>query len=325
MSEVLQPNFRKIFAEICGGFSKTVYKDKFLYIKHLSHIDYVWFEDIQQKYSQEAKDKGLPTEQEKLEFLIKNNLWAKNKEKDIETAKDFILRLEITKKKQVLPSQVKEYENMIRQEEDKLNTILREKFSLLGMTVETYSQRMVNDYYIIKNIYKDQNCIEPFFDRDDFEELEDEEVEQIIAIYNSITNNFSDENVKKLALQDFFQSYYFLCQDNIKDFFGKPICNLSFYQIKLGNYAKYYKSILENIDSNTIPKETRYDPEKLESFISAKKETEKLLNNSADGQPTSLVGATKQDLESLGLKDQVMQFPNKPMDKDELMRFFNGG
>ena len=317
-------NFRKIFAEICEGFSKTFYNGEIIYIKHLSHLDYVYFEDIQKQYEEDAKNKKLPNEAQKIDFLIKNNLWTKKKESEIEQLKDFISRLNDTKKKQILPSAIREYEIQIKQEQDKLNNIINEKYSLMGMTIESYAQRMVNDYYIINNIFKNKECTQLYFDKSSFEELNDEEVSEIIEIYNKSSNLFEEENLKQLALQDFYQSYYYLCNDNLKDFFGKPIVNLTFNQVKLGNFSKYYKALLESVDSTKIPKESRYNPNKLENYINAKKESDKVLDSTGDGA-TSLVGATNKDLEELGLKDQVVQFPNKPMNSEELMKFLGGG
>ena len=318
-------NFRKTFAEICEGFSKTFYRDEIIYIKHLSHLDYVYVEDIQLEYEELARNKKLPNEEQKIDFLIKNNLWSKKKESEIEQLKDFITRLNDTKKKQILPSAIREYEAQIKQEEEKLTKILEEKYSMIGMTIESYSQRMVNDYYIINNIYKDKELKNLYFNKQDFEELDDEEVSNIVTIYNNTSNNFSDELLRKLALQDFYQSYYYLCNDNLSYFFGKPIIHLTFHQVKLGNYSKYYKSLLESTDTSKIPKDSRYDPDKLENFINAKRESDKVLDGVGGNSATSLVGATNKDLEELGLKDQVVQFPNKPMNSQELMKFLGGG
>lgn len=323
LSDIKTINFRKIFAEICEGFSKTVYRDEIIYIKHLSHLDYVYYEDIQRQFEEECRIKKLPDEKQKVEFLIKNNLWSKGKESEIEQIKDFIIRLSDTKKKQILPSAAAEYEKQIEEEQRKLKIIIDEKYSLIGMTVESYSQRMVNDYYIINNIYKDKNCSELFFNKTSFDDLDDDEVYNIISIYNETTNLFDDDKLKRLALQDFYQSYYYLANDNLKDFFGKPIINLTFNQIKLGNYSKYFKSLLESTDNSKIPKDFRFDPDKLESYINTKRESDKVLDGSGGGS-TSLVGATNKDLEDLGLKDQVAKFPDKPMNTQELMKFLGG-
>ena len=281
----------------------------------------MYFEQIQESFSEEAKNKGLYPEEYKVKFLIENNLWTKSKESDIENSKNFISNLEESKKKQILPSAIKQFDDQIKNEQERLNKILEEKYSLIGMTIESYSQRMVNDYYIKNNIYKDKKFEELLFTDEEFNNLDEEEVAEIIFIYNKVMSSFSDDLLKKLSLQDFFQSYYYLCNDNIKDFFGKPIINLTFNQIKVANFAKYYKSLLENTDSSKIPKESRYDPDKLENYLTAKRESEKALDGSKDSAAQSLVGATNEDLKELGLEKDVVKFPNKPMNKDELMKF----
>jgi len=293
------------------------------FIKHLSHIDYILFEEIQNNYRDNAIKNGLPTEEQKIKFLIKNNLWTEKQELEIENQKSFISSLETTKKKQLLPSAIEQFSEEIKKEKAKLSVLLNERHQLLGLTVEDYAQKLVNDYYIVNNIYQDQNCTKLFFENSEFDDLPEQEVSDIIGIYNNVMDYFSDENIKKLCLQDFFQSYYFLCDDNISEFFGKPICKLTFYQIKIGNFAKYYKSLLENTDLSNVDKSIKYDPEKLENFASSKKESDKVLDGSGSGT-SSLVGATKEDLKQLGLDKNVVSFPNKPMNKDELMKFLGG-
>ena len=96
----------------------------------------------------------------------------------------------------------------------------------------------------------------------------------------------------------------YLCENNPYSFFGESIVKLTFYQIELFGYARYYKSLMENSD-NKPPEEIAQDPEKLvewfESAKSAKETLDKSKTAGTEGSASSLVGATKADLKRLGL------------------------
>lgn len=320
MSSVL----RKAFVDICNGYSSALYDGREIFVKHLNHRDHLNVEEKQAEYEADAKKSGLPTEAQKLESLKKNGMWSESKELNIERQKSAVARFEDAKKKAILPSVVKQYDGQIAIETRKLNKLLDERESIIGLTVEKHAQKLTNDYYIIENLYLDKELSKKFLSADNFDYLLDSDVSKIVEAYNLAILPCSEANIKKLSIQDFFQSYFFLCSDNLHSFYGKPIVDLTFYQIKLGNYAKYFKGIFENHDMSKLPKDVKEDPDKIEQYILTSKESNKAIEQSK-GDNTSLVGATQEDLKALGLDKQVVKFPNKAMNKDELINFLSKG
>ena len=106
-----------------------------------------------------------------------------------------------------------------------------------------------------------------------------------------------------MILQDFFYAYFPFCDDTV-GFFGVPVCKLTNYQLKLIVFTRVFKNILEN--SKFIPENIRKDPRALLDFGSmteeAREKIEKQKEASGEGGGTSLVGATAEDYEYLGLE-----------------------
>ena len=110
--------------------------------------------------------------------------------------------------------------------------------------------------------------------------------------------------LKRIALADFFTNIFYLCDDNVFNFYGKPVINLTFHQIEIYSYGRYFKSILQNSEDK-IPEHIAEDPDKLIEWAESSKNVKDVLEKSSvsdkDGAATSIVGATKEDLAKAGI------------------------
>ena len=102
----------------------------------------------------------------------------------------------------------------------------------------------------------------------------------------------------------FFCNYYYLCDDNPHIFYGKPVVDLTFYQAEMFAFGRYFKNLAQDAKVQP-PDEIRNDPDKLIEFYEAKKNADAVMDKANEragdkGGATSLVGATKEDLEALG-------------------------
>ena len=84
------------------------------------------------------------------------------------------------------------------------------------------------------------------FNEEEFGELEQEEIHEILSIYSSNTEKFQAHSLKRIPLADFFTNIFYICEDNIFNFYGKPVINLTFYQIEVYSFGCYFKSIIQN-------------------------------------------------------------------------------
>lgn len=304
---MIQSNLKILFSEIIKGYSKKNI-DGFgnLFFKHINNQDSADIDIYNEQFFQKAKQMGLPTEQDQEEYLIKEELWEKSKDKRIKELENFITTLKSTKSKLFLKAQIDQVNGEIEKNELELKTLKFEKKDLIGFTAEDYTSKKINEYYMYVSLFKDEFCKERFFKEADYEDLDNKQIMVLIHNYNEVNNKFNANNLKKISLAGYFSNIFYLCQDDPYIFYGKPLVELSFYQIELFSYGRYFKGIFTN--SKTRPPEyIMTDPEKLIEWYEGSKNVEEVMNRNSkvaqkDNVATSVVGATSEDMKRLGLK-----------------------
>lgn len=295
--------FRKVFRDISRGYSEIGFQGSPVFVKHLTNHDQVDLDDVYSKCYDHALSRGLPTEEEKLKQLIEDELWSETREKGLKTQIDFIEDLEKVKTNLILKSKIDKQNELIKVEQDRLQEMSQKRAQELGTTCESYSDNAVNEFYILKSLYKDKELKEDFYKEEDFFEIENDELGELIKTYNVFISRFAEIKIQETILQDFFYAYFPFCEDTV-GFFGIPVCLLTNYQLKLIVFTRVFKNILEN--EKHIPEYIRKDPKALLDFGSmteeARERVEKQKGESGEGGGVSLVGATKEDYEYLGLE-----------------------
>ena len=85
-------NYRYLFKDIVSGFSEVEIEGELFFIKHLSALDQVELEVLEEKFYEAAKTKGLPTQEESLKRLEEEEMWLpKDETKIIEQKKYLVL------------------------------------------------------------------------------------------------------------------------------------------------------------------------------------------------------------------------------------------
>ncbi len=316
-----------MFRDISRGYTTTQLFDVEVYIKHLTTHDQVDLEEIQDDYYADAKFRGVPTEEEMLSFLRESGDWEDSDDEEIKKLEDFIEILKSQKSHLLLKSKIDQQNQLIEIERAKLNEKLYEKQQLVGTTCEKYSMERVNDFYIIKSFYYDTELTRPIFNEETYGELDDKQLKKVIEVYNKAFNIYSEENIKKLVLEDFYFVYFPFAEDSMK-FFGLPVCALTYNQIKLIVFTRVFKSIFENNDN--IPESIKSDPEALIDYAnSAEKAKQKMQEVEDRDGATTLFGATKEDIDQIkqqtgvgktvSLRDEAVKKGGK-LSMDDLMK-----
>lgn len=294
--------YRKIFRDIVKGRSDAKIEGSKYYIKHLSAIDQVDIDEIKETYYDQALKRGIPTKEEIIEGLKKDGVWTDSDENDIQTQKNFIEQLQKNKTQLVLKSQIDKQNESIQEARAKINELESRKNQLIGVNAEDYSEKRANDYYIIKSFYKDLDCTDPLFPEErDYNELYAEEVVYYINCYNEIFKLFEEIKIQEMILQDFYYIYFPFSDDTV-GFFGRPVVELTYNQLKLIVYTKIFKNIFEN--NKHIPEKIKKDPQALLDYGSisddAKQKVRDKFND--DNDATTLFNATEDDFEYAGLE-----------------------
>lgn len=307
-----------VFSEIVEGYSLTrseLFGD--LKIKHINNYDSAKTDIKNNYYFEKAVSQGLPKREEKLEYLIKEKLWDPEKDKEADRLKEMLKGMNRTKSKLFLQAQIDAIKKDIVDNEIKLSNILAEKESVIGFTAEEYANRRINEYYMHISILDEEG--KQLFGENEFDELEQDQVNDIMRVYEKNNRKFKAEILKKISLADFFTNIFYLCEDNVFNFYGKPVIDLTFYQIEIYSYGRYFKSIIQNSEEK-IPDHIVEDPDKLIEWAQSSKNVKEVLEKSsgdAESGASSIMGATKQDLAKAGIDENqdVIDLSQKAQEK----------
>ena len=307
-----------VFSEIVEGYSLTrseLFGD--LKIKHINNYDSAKTDIKNNYYFEKAVSQGLPKREEKLEYLIKEKLWDPEKDKEADRLKEMLKGMNRTKSKLFLQAQIDAIKKDIVDNEIKLSNILAEKESVIGFTAEEYANRRINEYYMHISILDEEG--KQLFGENEFDELEQDQVNDIMQVYEKNNRKFKAEILKKISLADFFTNIFYLCEDNVFNFYGKPVIDLTFYQIEIYSYGRYFKSIIQNSEEK-IPDHIVEDPDKLIEWAESSKNVKEVLEKTsgdAESGASSIMGATKQDLAKAGIDEtqDVIDLSQKAQEK----------
>ena len=300
-------NLKLIFSEIIEGYSlvnSPTFGD--LKIKHINNFDSAQ-SDIKQDYCfKKAVKDGLPKKEDKIKYLIKEKLWDPEKDKEADRLESLIKGMMKTKSKLHLQAQIDQIKKDIKTAEADFLKIKQKKEEAIGFTAEEYANRRVNEHLMQVSILGEDG--KTLFNDEEFGDLEQEHVNEIMSIYSSNTDKFKAYNLKRIALADFFTNIFYICEDNIFNFYGKPVINLTFYQIEVYSFCRYFKSIIQNSEEK-IPEHIVEDPDELIEWAQSSKNVKEAMEKGNLGDKehsaTSLVGATKEDLKKAGIDEDT--------------------
>jgi hypothetical protein len=301
MEQSQQNKYKKAFRDIKNGFSEIKVLENLFYLKHLSLEDQVDIDQIYDHYFDEAKNRGVPTNDETLKRLIEEKQWSSRQESLIKQEEDFIENLTKQKKVLYLKSEIQRVNGDIESGQKRLHDLKNTKASFFNRTAESYAEERVNDFYILKCLYKDKKLSQQAFEEDQFDNIDSETLTSIIKQYSEVYKNINDNTIQYLVLQDFF-NLYMPFAENPTEFFGKSVCELTYNQVKLLIYSRFFKNVFQQNDK--MPQDIKNDPDKIIDYVNANENAKKVIENknNKENQATSIVGATSEDLEYVGLK-----------------------
>ena len=149
MSTQAQQEFsicRKLYKDIINGYSYIPYQD--IYIKHFKETDIGEINESKQIIIEESKEKGLLLEEEKVKLLIESDHWSQEKEYEIQSLEEQIANHKQAKTKLFIKAQLDAIQRQINQKQEKLDELLDEKNSVLGLTVEKYAEKKSSEEII---------------------------------------------------------------------------------------------------------------------------------------------------------------------------------
>ena len=303
MEQSQQSKYKKAFRDIKNGFSEIKVLENFFYLKHLSLEDQVDIDQVYDYYFDQAKNRGVPTNDETLKRLIEEKQWSSRQESLIKQEEDFIENLQKQKKSLYLKSEIQRVNADVELGQKRLYDLKNTKAAFFNRTAESYAEERVNDFYILKCLYKNKELTKLAYEEDQFDDIDSETLTCIIKQYSEVYKNINDNTIQYMVLQDFF-NLYMPFAENPTEFFGKSVCELTYNQIKLLIYSRFFKNVFQQNDK--MPQDIKNDPDKIIDYVNANENAKKTIEskNNKDNQATSIVGATSEDLEYIGLKSK---------------------
>jgi hypothetical protein len=241
-------NFRSLFKEIVNGYSfseKTSW-----YIKHFSELDNSFFAEKKSAYIKLKNSEGVPTESEKLKILAEQGVWLPEKEEKILELKYLISDNSKVVANMPLLEQRKVIEKVITEKKQELNSLLMERYSALNPTADILAQKYLLSLFVFHGFYKDEQLKIKAFSSDEFDAVEESELDNLIEEQNRAFSKFSETSLGSLAALPFVINQISFCKDRPYEFFGKPIIAFSDYQLNLFSKTVRNIRIIENSENN---------------------------------------------------------------------------
>lgn len=291
-----------IIAEIFDGV--TVLNSSFgpIYVRHFGQLELRRTFAKKKEYLEEAQQKGLMLTKDVLKLLNDDEMWSEESEQNLENKANLIENLKKSLTKIKIPSKREQHKNLIKKESELLTKLENERANLIGLTAERYAQKKVNQEFFEYLLFTDIK-----FKNSVFSELEYSDIEKEAEL-NKLQEEFflrmSDENISKASLCPFFSPYLSYCE-NVNDMYGKPIKDLSAFELKLLTYARTFLNIFKN-SQKEIPSHVARDPEALMDFYDMQKENaNKERGKASQGEGgTTYFGANKQDISQMKGDDE---------------------
>ena len=290
-----------LIGEAFDGYTESSINGVPVYLKHVSIKDQRYVHKYYEKYKNIALKRGLETEEERIKYVLKEEIWEEEDDTQIHSLENEIENLKRTVKATFLPSQRDSLNKTIDQKREDLVSLRLKRKEVIGKTVEDYAEARSGDELLRCLLFKDPQLTERVYTDDQFGELETWEVAEISSAQHKIAVNFADAVIQQAVLRPFFNMYLSSC-DNVSQFYGKAVIDLTIHQLKVATYGRMFCNIFQNVSD--IPDNIKDDPEKLLAFADSqfnKGKTSGGLKEDADA--SAVFGATKEDIESLGGSD----------------------
>lgn len=304
-------DYASIICEVFNGYSEIEYLDNVFYLRHLNIFDQKSYSDDFERRKKNAVENDAPLEKDRLENLISEGFWSEKKDLEIETIQSYLDNLRQSQKQLDIKSQKDAIQVSIDEQADKLSKLLAEKRNLMGKTAEDFAHTWANEEFIRHLVYKDKDLKNLAFSEEDFNQIEPENLADLVKQYHAVSEKINDESIQEAVLSDHFSLY--LGRIEHPNFFNRPIYQLSKYQLMVLAYGKMFLNIFQNVEN--IPERIKKSPKDLLDFVdSQRKRQEKQSKGGKNHQSTSLIGATREDLESYDPSAKIID-PAKELKK----------
>ena len=294
-------HLRRVYAEVCRGYYQTEWNGKPLYVRHLTTFDQTEIDGLEADALERTIKRGILTEESKVKWLESKGMWTADEENELARERSYMDNLLKTRAKAGLEWQVKQVDKQLDEARMKISRLANKRAGAIGLTAERVADQAVQFEYVRLSFFTDPQMALPLFSRADMDNQQEDESEGLLGLYIEALGRYSQDTIKQISLSPFFTNHFYLCGDDVSTFFGKPIADLTLYQVNLLSYGHYYRSIFSQ---HKIPKDIADKPDEIESYITQSQNARDMLSRAGgEGGRVGIVGATKKDFKNMGVED----------------------
>ena len=267
-SQQTKLNLKKAYREICLGFSPFFVNGSNLYFKHLTVFDKIRCDEFYEEAYRKAINFGKKTEKEIFEEAKKNKEWTSADERGLESYKKDLIKMRESRSKSLYEDQVEEIDEIIEEYTKALLELSRKKELITQNSAESSATGEYIINFLLESVYVDDKLTKQKWDAEEKDYLKVSHLTPYFNEHNKIFSRFSNENLKKIAICDYFQEGFSLVTD-MSQFFNKKVFDMSDYQVRLLKYGSTFKEVLT--EAYDAPDDYYNSPEKLEQWYILKK------------------------------------------------------
>jgi len=272
-------DLRIAYSDILYGWTYSeTYK---CYVKHLTDKDYS--DLVRQKntfFNEKVRD-GVPTEKQKIEEALLVGSWT-------EADEDELLSYELqisdnTKRldKLIVQGQREALEAILNEIREKLSAKKAEKYKYTTPNANFYALKYFTEILPWNSFFKDRDFNERLYTKEEFDNLEEEDISILNYELNYINSKYNDEVIRKLSVLPMVINPMTYCKKNIYNFLGKPIVEYTQFQMELLARTMRNINILENAEKDPpLINETTESSELLNWYDL---QYQKMISKSIDG------------------------------------------
>ena len=286
-----------LIGEAFDGYTEFTFKDKPVFVKHVTIRDQRYLHKYYEKYKDKALAKGVESEKDRIKYILDEGLWDQEDDLKIQGLEFEVENLKRTVNQLLLGSQRDQYRETIKEKTEELISLKSKRKEVIGKTAEDYASGRSGDEILRFLLFKNRDLTEHLYTEDEFDDLEAWEVAKLAEAQADIQKRLSDERIQEAVLRPFFTMYLSMCEDTY-GFYRKAVTELSIFQLRVVIFGRMFFNIFQFTED--IPDSIRQDPEKLLAYSESKR------NNSSDSKAirddaagSAVFGATKQDIKDL--------------------------
>ncbi len=255
---------KKIFLDICGGFTHTKFQGRDLYLKHLGEREQIRLDDHEAEWKERILKIGVPTREQKLKLANLEGSWTTEQENQFQRKQKEFLRYFNKKPKFRSIEQIDGFFESIEEMKGELIIFGLPRTQAIGTCAEDNASFEAYNQEIYESCFADPDLTVPFFE--DYDYLEEKTALELHNLYFdkiAILRIDSLKMIKQICCQDFFYNK-FCISDNSFFFLNKPLWTLTTLQTYLISLGRRYSEVLKYCQN--APDRFYDEPDKLECY-----------------------------------------------------------